>query len=161
MPPRVDTETDPLLPSPAIDNQHVLNETKSDHEAAVVRSKIAWQPILLINLLFVLNGLGYFISVAPQTQLFENLLCDAYYRSSASRTTPTQPKPSRDPCKVPAVQEPLAIIFGFQTFFNGILVCFCGLGAILMRHMHLRGDIGDSTRDACLPLGQNEAQINA
>ncbi|KAI7338187.1 hypothetical protein KC315_g1885 [Hortaea werneckii] len=120
MPPRGDTETDLLIPSPAIDNQRVLNETKSDDEAAVARSKIAWRPILLINLLFVLNGLGYFISIAPQTQLFENLVCDAYYRSSVPRTTPTQPKSSRDPCKIPAVQESLAMIFGFQTFFDGV-----------------------------------------
>ncbi|KAI7553027.1 hypothetical protein KC331_g1507 [Hortaea werneckii] len=120
MPPRVDTETDPLLPSPAIDNQHVLNETKSDYDAAVARSKIAWRPILLINLLFVLNGLGYFVSVAPQTQLFENLICDAYYQSSTPQSLPTQTKPSRDPCKVPAVQESLAMIFGFQVFFDGI-----------------------------------------
>lgn len=120
MPPRADTETDPLLPSPAIDNQHVLNETKSDYEAAVARSKIVWRPIFLINLLFFLNGLGYFVSVAPQTQLFENLICDAYYQSSTPQSLPTQTKPSRDPCKVPAVQESLAMIFGFQTFFDGI-----------------------------------------
>lgn len=120
MPPRVDTETEPLLPSPATDSQYVINETKPVFEPAVAKSRIARRPILLINLLFVLNGLGYFISVAPQTQLFENIICDAYYRSGALHTASKQQNPSRDPCKVPAVQEALATIFGFQTFFDGI-----------------------------------------
>ncbi|KAI7489989.1 hypothetical protein KC351_g938 [Hortaea werneckii] len=120
MPPCVGTEIDPLLPSPATDSQHVFNETKPVLEPAVVNSSIAWRPILLINLLFVLNGLGYFISVAPQTQLFENIICDVYYRSGAPQTAPKQQNPARDPCKIPAVQEALATIFGFQTFFDGI-----------------------------------------
>ncbi|RMZ03678.1 hypothetical protein D0864_02902 [Hortaea werneckii] len=120
MPTRVVTETDPLLPSPVTDMEHVSHETKPDTEPAVAKSTIAWRPVLLINLLFVLNGLGYFISVAPQTQLFENLVCDAYYQSSAPQAAPKQQKPSQDPCKAPAVQEALAMIFGFQTFFDGI-----------------------------------------
>ncbi|KAI7337079.1 hypothetical protein KC315_g2513 [Hortaea werneckii] len=100
--------------------EHVSHETKADTEPAVAKSKIAWRPVLLVNLLFVFNGLGYFISVAPQTQLFENLVCDTYYQSSAPQTVQKQQKPSQDPCKVPAVQETLAMIFGFQTFFDGI-----------------------------------------
>ncbi|OTA26414.1 hypothetical protein BTJ68_10583 [Hortaea werneckii EXF-2000] len=120
MPARVVTETNPLLPSPVTNMGHDSHEPKPDAEPAVAKSTIAWRPVLLINMLFVLNGLGYFISVAPQTQLFENLVCDAYYQSSAPQTAPKQQKPSQDPCKVPAVQETLAMIFGFQTFFDGI-----------------------------------------
>lgn len=75
--------------------------------------KIAWRPVILINLLFIVNGLGYSITLAPQTQLFENIVCRHLYQDSNIASI-------QDKCKAPAVQEVVARLSGYQALFDGI-----------------------------------------
>jgi MFS family permease len=69
--------------------------------------------------MFLLNGIGFFMSSAPLTRLVEDIVCRQYYGDKL-------PEPLRDGrlpekyCKVPEVQETVAQLFGMQSFFDGI-----------------------------------------
>ncbi|KAK1978314.1 major facilitator superfamily domain-containing protein [Colletotrichum cereale] len=78
---------------------------------------IYWRPIIVIAMMLFIDGLGYCMSLAPQTQLFEDIVCRQYYKSDS---TDTAGGPSEEMCKEPAVQDVVAQIFGWQTFFDGI-----------------------------------------
>lgn len=95
--------------------------------ASETGAKISWRPIVFIILMLVIDGLGYCIAQAPMTQLFEDLVCERYYRTNGT--------PSPSFCKVPAVQSEVANIFGWQAFFDGIpgLVLALWYGALADR----------------------------
>ncbi|KAK1969086.1 putative MFS transporter [Colletotrichum sublineola] len=78
---------------------------------------IYWRPIIVVAMMLFIDGLGYCMSLAPQTQLFENIVCRQYYKVD---DTGSAGRPSEEMCKDPAVQDVVAQLFGWQTFFDGI-----------------------------------------
>lgn len=78
-------------------------------------------------MLFV-DGFGFFVSQAPTTQLFEDIVCRRYY------DTPNIMEAQL--CKVPGVQREVAKVFGWQTFFDGIpsLILALWYGALADRY---------------------------
>ena len=80
---------------------------------------IHWRPVIVIWLMLFIDGLGYFMSMAPQTRLFEDIVCRQFYQWDSSGLSGTG-GPSEAMCKDPAVQDVVARLFGWQTFFDGI-----------------------------------------
>ncbi|KAK1570186.1 major facilitator superfamily domain-containing protein [Colletotrichum navitas] len=78
---------------------------------------VSWRPIVMVAMMLFIDGLGYGMSLAPQTQLFENIVCRQYYKVNS---TGLVGRPSEEMCKDPAVQDVVAELFGWQTFFDGI-----------------------------------------
>lgn len=73
----------------------------------------------MVFLMLFVDGLGYFMSLAPQTRLFEDIVCRQYYEWDRSGPGGAG-GPSEEMCKDPAVQDVVARLFGWQTFFDGI-----------------------------------------
>lgn len=86
----------------------------SDHA-----DSIRWRPIIVIFLMLFLDGLGNVMSLAPKTRLFEDIVCRQYYEWDRSGLDGAG-GPSEEVCKDPAVQDVVARLFGWQTFFDGI-----------------------------------------
>lgn len=78
---------------------------------------IHWRPIIVVAMMLFIDGLGYCMSLAPQTQLLEDIVCRQYYKVENSGPIG---RPSEKMCKDPAVQDVVANLFGWQTFFDGI-----------------------------------------
>lgn len=96
-----------------------------------------WTPIILIQLMIFLSAMGVVISFAPRTRLFEDIICRKYYAIHNGTTETTSistsallslttnvhfasQAPSESQCKIAPVQDALAELFGWQTFFDGI-----------------------------------------
>ncbi|KAK2037263.1 MFS general substrate transporter [Colletotrichum somersetense] len=80
-------------------------------------NNVYWRPIVMVAMMLFIDGLGYGMSLAPQTQLFENIVCRQYYKVNS---TGLVGRPSEEMCKDPVVQDVVAELFGWQTFFDGI-----------------------------------------
>ncbi|KAF2277336.1 putative MFS transporter [Westerdykella ornata] len=79
-----------------------------------------WRPVILITMMFIIHGTGYFISAASQTQLLEDIICRNHYRGQRPQPELQSAISSKESCKAAAVQEILAELLGMQTFFDGI-----------------------------------------
>jgi hypothetical protein len=105
------------------DSDTVQDEWDSliQHAPQPSESKIWWRPVIIIILILLFNGIAVFMSIAPQTRLFEDIICRQVYRDRepvpyADHNGP----PSEKMCKISQVQEKVAMLFGMQTFFDGI-----------------------------------------
>ncbi|KAI8238806.1 MFS efflux pump atnC [Colletotrichum sp. SAR 10_98] len=78
---------------------------------------IYWRPIVVVAVMLFIDGLGNCMSLAPQTRLFEDIVCRQHYK--VDDNIPGS-GPSEEMCKDPAVQDVVAELFGWQTFFDGI-----------------------------------------
>ncbi|KAF4930332.1 MFS efflux pump atnC [Colletotrichum viniferum] len=78
---------------------------------------IYWRPIAVVAMMLFIDGLGNCMSLAPQKRLFEDVFCRQYYKVGGN--VPGS-GPSEEMCKDPAVQDVVAELFGWQTFFDGI-----------------------------------------
>lgn len=67
--------------------------------------------------MLIIDGLGFSVALAPQTRLFEDILCRQYYSRNAGDALGLA---REDGCKISAVQDVVAQLFGWQTFFDGI-----------------------------------------
>ncbi|KAF3811975.1 Efflux pump ustT [Colletotrichum gloeosporioides] len=89
----------------------------STESTAGYGDSIYWRPVVVVAMMLFIDGLGYCMSIAPQTRLFEDIVCRQYYKVDSN--TPGG-GPSEEMCKDPAVQDVVAELFGWQTFFDGI-----------------------------------------
>lgn len=62
------------------------------------------------------QAFGVMVSIAPQTQLFEEIACRRYFGSGGDHLS----GPDEEACKDPAVQDRVNELFGWQLFFDGI-----------------------------------------
>ncbi|KAF4506574.1 hypothetical protein G6O67_006643 [Ophiocordyceps sinensis] len=74
-------------------------------------------PVAIIFLMLIIDGLGFAVALAPQTRLFEDIVCRQYYSRNAGDALGLA---REDGCKISAVQDVVAQLFGWQTFFDGI-----------------------------------------
>ncbi|KAG8166864.1 hypothetical protein KVR01_002553 [Diaporthe batatas] len=89
------------------------NEAEGDHAESILN----WTPIVVISMMLFIDGLGENMSLAPKTQLFENIACRQHYNVDSGGPID---RPSEEMCKDPAVQDVVAQLFGWQIFFDGI-----------------------------------------
>ncbi|XWW92147.1 hypothetical protein V2A60_000069 [Cordyceps javanica] len=99
------------------------------------REKTYWHPIIILLLMLMIDGFGYVMSAAPQTRLIEDIVCRKYY-SAETLSTLGLTSPSEDMCKERPVQDAVAQLFGWQTFFDGIpgLVLAMYFGVLADKH---------------------------
>jgi MFS family permease len=102
-------------------------------------TSIAWRPVLVIWTILFTLGFGITIASAPQTRIYEDIICRQYYRRNPQQLTPAlgiaaippqghslfhqndlRNGPDESRCKVPAIQDAVNELFGWQTFFDGI-----------------------------------------
>lgn len=69
--------------------------------------------VILLYLLILIVDFGGLLQIAPTTQIFETIICQKFYRSTAVDGSNTS-------CKVQEIQRELAILKGIQSLL-GIL----------------------------------------
>ncbi|PWY76005.1 MFS general substrate transporter [Aspergillus sclerotioniger CBS 115572] len=79
---------------------------------------VYWHPTVICSLLFLVMGIGSFISAAPQLRLFESIICQQYYKDSDA--LPDGSGIPEHMCKAGPVQAALAQLVGWQSFFDNI-----------------------------------------
>lgn len=84
--------------------------------------KTIWKPIIFIFFHTLIADIAYFVAIAPQTRLFEDIVCTKYYAEIGGIGHPDETQ-----CKIKAVQGPVAELIGMQTFFNGLVGIVLGL----------------------------------
>lgn len=94
--------------SPTAENGQPRRVERTDAHAAL------WRPIKLIWAMLFFQAFGVMVSIAPQTRLFEDVVCRRYYGSG------DHSGPDEESCKDPAVQDLVNELFGWQLFFDGI-----------------------------------------
>jgi hypothetical protein len=73
--------------------------------------------ILIVCATFLLSAeFGFFMSTAPQTAVFEDIICRNYQADLHRTQNGTLPDPN--PCKSETVQGELAIIIGYKDTFD-------------------------------------------
>ncbi|KAJ5655118.1 MFS general substrate transporter [Penicillium lividum] len=102
--------------------QFPMHPTSDQDDGA---STVYWRPAIYCTLIYLLMGIGYFISAAPQLRLLESIICEQYYRDSQSPVS-TQEIPEHL-CKEEPVQAALAQLLGWQSFFDNIPGLFLAL----------------------------------
>lgn len=84
--------------------------------------KTIWKPIIFIFFHTLISDIAYFVAIAPQTRLFEDIVCTEYYADIGGIGHPDESQ-----CKIKEVQGPVAELIGMQSFFNGLVGIVLGL----------------------------------
>lgn len=96
-------------------NQSIIDSSQDEHNDV---STVYWRPAILCTLIYLLMGIGYFISAAPQLRLLESIICRQYYEGSEFWASEARIPEHR--CKEGPVQAALAQLLGWQSFFDNI-----------------------------------------
>lgn len=83
--------------------------------------KKSWTLIVIpIVLVFVIMNLGAFLIDAPKTRVFEANVCLRYYQRHDPSNIGSDGTVPEAECKIDAVQQELAMIFGWQDMFDAL-----------------------------------------
>lgn len=96
-------------------NQSIADSSPDQHNDV---STVYWRPAIFCTLIYLLMGIGYFISAAPQLRLLESIICQQYYEGSESSAS--EAGIPEHLCKEGPVQAALAQLLGWQSFFDNI-----------------------------------------
>lgn len=108
------------------ESQPLLAATTSDN-AQRKSSKKLW--ILIVAGIFLLAAdFGGFMSSAPQTAIFEQIICRDRVHSRDTLNSTRDPPHESDPCKSEAVQGELAVILGYKDGLDVLPSMFCVQG---------------------------------
>ncbi|KAJ5167467.1 MFS general substrate transporter [Penicillium canariense] len=88
---------------------------------------VYWRPAIFCTLIYLLMGIGYFVSAAPQLRLFESIICQQYYKDSDAFSAGKGNGIPEHLCKDGPVQAALAQLLGWQSFFDNIPGLFLAL----------------------------------
>ncbi|KAJ5614803.1 hypothetical protein N7528_008457 [Penicillium herquei] len=100
------TESQPLLP----ENVSEMDTKKK------TRGKLM---ILVVGAIFILGAdCGFYLSAAPQTAIFEKIICRNYLEFLDNTNTTLPASDVADPCKSEVVQGELALITGYKDGFS-------------------------------------------
>lgn len=102
-------------PQDTLGNQPIIDSSPDQHNDV---STVYWHPAILCTLMYLLMGIGYFISTAPQLRLLESIICQQYYEGSES--SGSEAGIPEHLCKEGPVQAALAQLLGWQSFFDNI-----------------------------------------
>lgn len=59
-------------PQHPLANQSTIGSSPNQHNDV---GTVYWRPVIFCTLIYLLMGIGYFISVAPQLRLLESIIC--------------------------------------------------------------------------------------
>jgi MFS family permease len=97
-------------------------------QTSIQENKKPW--VLMVALAFALVAIidmGAFLAEAPRTRVYEANLCLRYYRESDPSVISADGTISEKLCKVDAVQQKMAMIFGWQEMFDAIPSIFLAI----------------------------------
>lgn len=90
-----------------------------DATPAEINKFIKRQTFLITAAAIVIIDLAMWLGIAPQAQIFEDIICRQYYEHAANDPTKILLPIASYDCKVPSVQNELAFITGWQdTLFS-------------------------------------------
>lgn len=114
---------EPLLAAAANVPDSAPEETSSTKETMNLRA------VALIFVFVLVSDIGYFITIAPLTRTFEDITCRRYFEVSRQTLflNSASGRPDEAQCKIPEVQGPVAELFGYQTFLDGLVGILLGL----------------------------------
>ncbi|KAJ3473120.1 hypothetical protein NLG97_g10506 [Lecanicillium saksenae] len=116
---------EPLLAA----NAPVSQEAEEDTRQRQANERMNFRAVAIIFVFVLISDIGYFISRAPLTRTFEDIICRQYFDSSRQTLflDGASGRPDESQCKIPEVQGPVAELFGYQTFLNGLVGILLGL----------------------------------
>lgn len=75
--------------------------------------------VLIVCSIVILSwDFGFYLSAAPQIQIFEQIICQKYQADLRQTANATQIELQDDPCKSEAVQGELALVNGYKESFD-------------------------------------------
>ena len=100
------------------------SDVASDHSASDALSapkKKPWMRLCVLGLLLIaIVDVGAFLAEPPRTRIFEANICLSYYRQHDASAIGVDDTIPESKCKIDAVQQKLAMIFGWQDMFDAI-----------------------------------------
>lgn len=99
-------ETEPLLPD------------TPNAQAAVTRGSERLLILIICGIVVLAADFGFFLSQAPQTAIFEQIICRNHGLQSREVANATMDMNEVDPCKSELVQGELATILGYKDTFE-------------------------------------------
>lgn len=79
------------------------------------RSSKQWLILIVCGVLVLAAEFGFYLSQAPQTAIFERIICRNYGLDSRGLVNATS---DADPCKSEVVQSELATVLGYKDTFD-------------------------------------------
>lgn len=76
--------------------------------------------VVQVLVMVTIIDVGAFLGEPPKTRIYETNLCLSYYREHDSSVIDSNGSISEKLCKIDAVQQKLAMIFGWQDTFDAI-----------------------------------------
>jgi MFS family permease len=98
-----------------------------NHDTAPDKSKPWVAMVVLAFALVAIIDIGAFLGEAPRTRVFEANICLGYYQETDSSVIGEDGTISEKLCKVDAVQQKMAMIFGWQEMFDAIPSIFLAI----------------------------------
>ena len=116
-------ETQPLL---AADTDDLIDASNAN---SIARRNAKKSLVMIACALFLVAAeFGFYISQAPQTAIFEQIICRNHFRAGElSDGTPSAPG-AGDPCKSELVQGELALVLGDKEAFEVLPSMFSARG---------------------------------
>lgn len=109
-------ETEPLLQPE--NSPEFTHDSESLRQPESASSKHSLRVIVLIAIVTLISDLAGYAAVAPQLQLFEEIICRQYYTTIGALSAHDQL--DRERCKIEPVQSELALINGWTDTFQTI-----------------------------------------
>jgi MFS family permease len=108
------------------EGQYVSNEETRSNTTSVTRRSIG--VLALVCILLLLIDISGFLGLAPQTQIFEDIICQNYYDSIDKQPNQSYPPISGDErCKIEPIQSELAMILGYKDTLDQLPGIFFGV----------------------------------
>lgn len=106
--------------------QNVSNEETRSNTTSTTTRKIG--VLALVCALLLLIDIAGFLGLAPQTQIFEDIICQNYYAGIDKKPNQSYTAISDDErCKIEPVQSELAMILGYKETFDQLPGIFFGV----------------------------------
>lgn len=111
----------------SIDAREPLYSSSESSESLPLRSptkipqKKPWVLFCVLGLLLIaIVDVGAFLAEPPRTRIFEANICLSYYRQHDPSVIGTDGTIPEKDCKIDAVQQKMAMIFGWQDTFDAL-----------------------------------------
>lgn len=96
-------------------------EANTSTKTSIPRQKKPWLLLVVLCILMIaVIDMGAFLADPPKTRIFEANICLSYYREHDASAIGDDGSVPEQRCKIDAVQQKLAMIFGWQDTFDAL-----------------------------------------
>ena len=111
-------EARPLLSSPTQAQDNPVKQFTPSHRT---RCSWPWKYVVVVGIvLAVVSDIGEYLYFAPRVRLFESVVCTRYYLQRDPSLVNRDGSVPENFCKVNMVQDEVAMVLGWQLFFDSI-----------------------------------------